>query len=175
MVLGLRGNFYAFQVGTVKFISLDADDVIYQDGASAYLNSAVNAGPEATSSGAAIPNGTETYNRRCHHRAQRHQRHGGRRSHPQLGRLGRGCPLVGSHQRGRRLRLRDLRRRSRPPSRRDHHHLQVLRHPGGQQRVRDLHNGTSTLPTTPTETFVFGCGISGAGSHSHGEKEFAQA
>ncbi len=29
----LRGNFYAFQVGTVKFISLDADDVIYQDGA----------------------------------------------------------------------------------------------------------------------------------------------
>ena len=33
----LRGNFYAFQVGTVQFISLDADDVIYQDGASAYL------------------------------------------------------------------------------------------------------------------------------------------
>ena len=29
----LRGNFYSFQVGTVKFISLDADDVIYQDGA----------------------------------------------------------------------------------------------------------------------------------------------
>jgi hypothetical protein len=28
----LRGNFYSFQVGTVKFISLDADDVIYQDG-----------------------------------------------------------------------------------------------------------------------------------------------
>ncbi len=59
----LRGNFYAFQVGTVKFISLDADDVIYQDGASAYLNSAANAGPETTSSGAAIPNGTVTYNR----------------------------------------------------------------------------------------------------------------
>ena len=36
----LRGNFYSFQVGTVKFISLDADDVIYQDGGSAYLNSA---------------------------------------------------------------------------------------------------------------------------------------
>ncbi len=45
----LRGNFYAFQVGTVKFISLDADDVIYQDGASAYLNSAPNAAPETTS------------------------------------------------------------------------------------------------------------------------------
>jgi alkaline phosphatase D len=58
----LRGNFYSFQVGTVKFISLDADDVIYQDGASAYLNSAPNAAPETTSSGAAIPNGTVTYN-----------------------------------------------------------------------------------------------------------------
>jgi hypothetical protein len=56
----LRGNFYAFQVGTVKFISLDADDVIYQDGASAYLNSAPNAAPETTSSGASIPNGTVT-------------------------------------------------------------------------------------------------------------------
>src|ERR1700728_3038053 len=58
----LRGNFYAFGVGTVKFISLDADDVIYQDGASAYLNSAPNAAPETTSSGASIPNGTVTYN-----------------------------------------------------------------------------------------------------------------
>ncbi len=59
----LRGNFYAFQVGTVKFISLDADDVIYQDGGSAYLNSAPNAANEATSAGAMIPNGTVTYNR----------------------------------------------------------------------------------------------------------------
>jgi len=58
----LRGNFYSFQVGTVKFISLDADDVIYQDGGSAYLNSAANAVPETTSSGAQIPNGTVTYN-----------------------------------------------------------------------------------------------------------------
>ncbi|HEY2478083.1 MAG TPA: hypothetical protein VGI17_05075 [Solirubrobacterales bacterium] len=58
----LRGNFYSFQVGTVKFISLDADDVIYQDGASAYLNSAANAANEVTSSGASIPNGTVTYN-----------------------------------------------------------------------------------------------------------------
>jgi Purple acid Phosphatase, N-terminal domain/Calcineurin-like phosphoesterase len=59
----LRGNFYSFQVGTVKFISLDADDVIYQDGASAYLNSAANAANETTYSGASIPNGTVTYNR----------------------------------------------------------------------------------------------------------------
>ena len=46
----------------MKFISLDADDVIYQDGASAYLNSAPNAAPETTSAGAQIPNGTVTYN-----------------------------------------------------------------------------------------------------------------
>ena len=58
----LRGNFYAFQVGTVQFISLDADDVIYQDGAAAYLTSTPNAGPQTTTSGAAIPNGTATYN-----------------------------------------------------------------------------------------------------------------
>jgi hypothetical protein len=58
----LRGNFYSFQVGTVKFISLDADDVIYQDGGSAYLNSTPSAAPEATSSGAQIVNGTVTYN-----------------------------------------------------------------------------------------------------------------
>ena len=58
----LRGNFYSFQVGTVKFISLDADDVIYQDGGSAYLNAAPGAAPETTTSGAAIPNGTVTYN-----------------------------------------------------------------------------------------------------------------
>src|SRR3984957_17476120 len=58
----LRGNFYSFQVGTVKFISLDADDVIYQDGGSAYLNAVPNAAPETTTSGAAIPNGTVTYN-----------------------------------------------------------------------------------------------------------------
>jgi Purple acid Phosphatase, N-terminal domain/Calcineurin-like phosphoesterase len=57
----LRGNFYSFQVGTVKFISLDADDIIYQDGASAYLNAAPDAAPETTTSGAAIPNGTVTY------------------------------------------------------------------------------------------------------------------
>jgi hypothetical protein len=58
----LRGNFYSFGVGTVKFISLDADDVIYQDGAAAFLNSAPDAAPETTTSGAQIPNGTVTYN-----------------------------------------------------------------------------------------------------------------
>jgi alkaline phosphatase D len=44
------------------FISLDADDVIYQDGGSAYLNGAANAAAETTTSGAQIPNGTVTYN-----------------------------------------------------------------------------------------------------------------
>jgi hypothetical protein len=58
----LRGNFYSFGVGTVKFISLDADDVIYQDGAAAFLSSAPDAAPETTTSGAQIPNGTVTYN-----------------------------------------------------------------------------------------------------------------
>jgi len=59
----LRGNFYAFGVGTVKFISLDADDVIYQDGAANYVIDTANTAPETTTTGAEIPNGTTTYNR----------------------------------------------------------------------------------------------------------------
>ena len=59
----LRGNFYAFQVGTVKFISLDADDVIYQDGAANYVIDTADTAPEVTTTGASIPNGTTAYNR----------------------------------------------------------------------------------------------------------------
>ncbi len=59
----LRGNFYAFQVGTVKFISLDADDVIYQDGAANYVIDTPFTPPEVTTTGAAIPNGTTAYTR----------------------------------------------------------------------------------------------------------------
>jgi Purple acid Phosphatase, N-terminal domain/Calcineurin-like phosphoesterase len=59
----LRGNFYAFGVGTVKFISLDADDVIYQDGAANYVINTANTAPETTTTGAEIPNGTTTYTR----------------------------------------------------------------------------------------------------------------
>jgi Purple acid Phosphatase, N-terminal domain/Calcineurin-like phosphoesterase len=59
----LRGNFYAFGVGTVKFISLDADDIIYQDGAANYVINTANATPETTTTGAEIPNGTTTYTR----------------------------------------------------------------------------------------------------------------
>jgi Purple acid Phosphatase, N-terminal domain/Calcineurin-like phosphoesterase len=59
----LRGNFYAFQVGTVKFISLDADDVIYQDGAANYVIDTANTAPEVTTTGASIPNGSTNYTR----------------------------------------------------------------------------------------------------------------
>jgi len=59
----LRGNFYTFGVGTVKFISLDADDVIYQDGAANYVIDKPNTAPETTTTGAEIPNGTTNYTR----------------------------------------------------------------------------------------------------------------
>ena len=59
----LRGNFYTFQVGTVRFISLDADDVIYQDGAANYVISTPNTAPEKTTTGPQIPNGTTAYSR----------------------------------------------------------------------------------------------------------------
>ena len=58
----LRGNFYAFGIGTVKFICLDADDVIYQASAASHLISAPGGAPARTTSGAAIPNGTTTCN-----------------------------------------------------------------------------------------------------------------
>ena len=58
----LRGNFYAFRVGTVQFISLDADDVIYQDSGPGYFKAESDAESLITTSGAVIPNGTSTYN-----------------------------------------------------------------------------------------------------------------
>jgi alkaline phosphatase D len=58
----LRGNFYAFRVGTVQFISLDADDVIHQDSASTIISGQPDAPPRVMTSGAAIPNWTSTYN-----------------------------------------------------------------------------------------------------------------
>jgi alkaline phosphatase D len=59
----LRGNFYTFQVGTVTFISLDADDVIYQDGAANYVIDTADEAPETTTTGAEIVNGTTNYTR----------------------------------------------------------------------------------------------------------------
>ncbi len=58
----LRGNFYSFRVGTVQFVALDADDVIYQDSGASHITG--RPGPQAleTTSGARIPNGTSTYN-----------------------------------------------------------------------------------------------------------------
>ena len=47
----------------MKFISLDADDVIYQDGAANYVIDTANTAPEKTTTGAEIPNGTTTYTR----------------------------------------------------------------------------------------------------------------
>ena len=59
-----RGNFYKFQVGTVLFISLDADDVIYQDGGSFYTpaQSGGTYANEVTTSGVVIPPGASLYN-----------------------------------------------------------------------------------------------------------------
>ena len=59
-----RGNFYSFQVGTVVFVCLDADDVIYQDGGSFYTPGNTTTAPlTATNPAVAIPPGSSTYNR----------------------------------------------------------------------------------------------------------------
>jgi alkaline phosphatase D len=74
-VPGFSGNFYSFQIGTVLFISLDADDVIYQDGGSYYTPSPssgngttqqpytyANLTPSTPGTGVSIPPGASTYN-----------------------------------------------------------------------------------------------------------------
>jgi hypothetical protein len=58
----LRGNFYAFRVGTVQFVALDADDVIYQDSGASHIVGGPAARALETTSGARIPNGTSAYN-----------------------------------------------------------------------------------------------------------------
>jgi alkaline phosphatase D len=58
---GFRGNFYKFQVGTVLFIALDADDVIYQDGGSFYAP-ATSVPLTATNPAVSIAPGISTYN-----------------------------------------------------------------------------------------------------------------
>ena len=68
-VAGFQGNFYSFTVGTVLFISLDADDVIYQDGGALYTPAGTTAQPQpgpltASNNGnISIPAGTTNYNR----------------------------------------------------------------------------------------------------------------
>lgn len=63
-IAGYRGNFYSFQVGTVLFITLDADDVIYQDGGSFALAPINQTSPfPPANSNINIAPGSSTYNR----------------------------------------------------------------------------------------------------------------
>ena len=58
---GYRGNFYRFRVGTVEFVCLDADDVIYQDGGSFYTPGNTTTAPlTSTNPAVAIPPGSST-------------------------------------------------------------------------------------------------------------------
>jgi hypothetical protein len=59
-VPGFRGNWYKFRVGSVLFISLDADDVIYQDGA-AFVAGPASLTPAASTGNPPIPPGTSFY------------------------------------------------------------------------------------------------------------------
>jgi Purple acid Phosphatase, N-terminal domain/Calcineurin-like phosphoesterase len=59
-VPGFRGRWYKFRVGSVLFISLDADDVIYQDGA-AFVAGPASLTPAASTGNPAIPPGTSFY------------------------------------------------------------------------------------------------------------------
>jgi hypothetical protein len=59
-VPGFRGRWYKFRVGSVLFISLDADDVIYQDGA-AFVAGPAALTPAASTGNPAIPPGTSFY------------------------------------------------------------------------------------------------------------------
>ncbi|MBO0831408.1 MAG: metallophosphoesterase family protein [Actinobacteria bacterium] len=59
-VPGFRGNWYKFQIGSVLFISLDADDVIYQDNG-AFVGGPGPFTPAASTGNPPIPAGTSLY------------------------------------------------------------------------------------------------------------------
>jgi Purple acid Phosphatase, N-terminal domain/Calcineurin-like phosphoesterase len=59
-VPGFRGRWYAFQVGSVLFVSLDADDVVYQD-AGAFVAGPASLTPVAATGNPAIAPGTSFY------------------------------------------------------------------------------------------------------------------
>jgi hypothetical protein len=59
-VPGFRGRWYAFRIGAALFISLDASEVIYQDGA-AFVAGPAPFTPAASTGNAAIPAGTSFY------------------------------------------------------------------------------------------------------------------
>ena len=50
----------------MQFVSLDADDVIYQDGGAAYTSGTANAAPETTTTGAADPERHDRLQPRLH-------------------------------------------------------------------------------------------------------------
>jgi alkaline phosphatase D len=68
-VPGLRGHWYSFRVGSVLFVSLDADDVVYQD-AAAFVGGPAPLVPAVATGNAAIPAGTSFYVRGYSHGAQ---------------------------------------------------------------------------------------------------------
>jgi hypothetical protein len=59
-VPGFRGRWYSFRVGSVLFISLDADDVIYQD-AGAFVAGPASLAPAASTGNPPIAPGTSFY------------------------------------------------------------------------------------------------------------------
>jgi hypothetical protein len=59
-VPGFRGRWYSFQVGSVLFVSLDADDVIYQD-AGAFVGGPAALTPAASTGNPPIEPGTSFY------------------------------------------------------------------------------------------------------------------
>jgi len=59
-VSGFRGRWYSFQVGSVLFVSLDADDVIYQD-AAAFVAGPAALTPAASTGNPPIEPGTSFY------------------------------------------------------------------------------------------------------------------
>ncbi len=59
-VPGLRGHWYAFRAGSVLFVSLDADDVVYQD-AAAFVAGPAPLVPAAATGNPAIQPGTSLY------------------------------------------------------------------------------------------------------------------
>ena len=59
-VPGLAGRWYSFRVGSVQFISLDADDVIYQDGA-AFVSGPAPLTPASSTGNPPVPAGTSLY------------------------------------------------------------------------------------------------------------------
>ncbi|HEV2370615.1 MAG TPA: fibronectin type III domain-containing protein [Streptosporangiaceae bacterium] len=70
-IQGFRGRWYSFQVGSALFISLDADDVVYQD-AGAFVAGPAALTPVASTGNAPVAAGTSFYIRGYSHGLQTH-------------------------------------------------------------------------------------------------------